>query len=135
MSRVLVHFLGLKRHSKNENYQTPISLSQVNREMSANAKRATPLNPTNWPALPTSSIIQEKNMPQNEQLEPRTPTYLEDVGDCLPVRTFSPYFQGLCHGLINSKCITGVIQNGELCIRHSEISHYTAPGWDPPLPN
>lgn len=68
------------------------------------------------------------------QLEPDTPPDLKEAGGFLAVSTFTPYFQNLCHGLINSKCITGVIRNGELCIHYSEIISFTVPGYDLPLP-
>ena len=51
----------------------------------------------------------------------------------LILRTFTPYFQERCRELIviDGGCITAVIKDGELCIRHSEIIHFTPYGYDP----
>jgi hypothetical protein len=75
-------------------------------------------------------------MSQNEQLDPsrRTRHTLNGDGDLLALRAFTPYFQERCRELINEGCITSVIRNNELCIRYSKIIHYTAPGYDLPLP-
>jgi hypothetical protein len=51
-----------------------------------------------------------------------------------PLRKFHPEIQALIRHLIKIGDLTGVIQNGELCVRLSEIGHYTAPGYDLPLP-
>jgi hypothetical protein len=75
-------------------------------------------------------------MSQNDQLDPsrRSRHNLNGDGELLALRTFTPYFQKRCRDLINDGRISGVIKNNELCIRYSELIHYTAPGYDLPLP-
>jgi hypothetical protein len=81
-----------------------------------------------------SSTSQEQHMTQNEQLDINNRSNVKGDGDLLALRKFAPYFQKRCRELINDGCITGIIRNNELCIRYSEIIHYTAPGYDLPLP-
>jgi hypothetical protein len=72
--------------------------------------------------------------PEGLNADPQQPDAVREPEPMRPLRKFNPEIQALIRHLIKIGALTGVSQNGELCVRLSEIIHYTAPGYDLPLP-
>ena len=69
--------------------------------------------------------------PERPNAESHPPDNAHEENPTRPLRTLHPDTQALIRNLIELGDITGVVQNGELYIRWSEIEPYTPPGSDP----
>jgi hypothetical protein len=72
--------------------------------------------------------------PEGLNADPQQPDAVREQEPMRPLRQFQPEIRGLIRHLINIGDLPGVIQKGELCVRLSEIVHFTAPGYDLELP-